>query len=67
MTQEEPDTVILELSREDFEQLRICFKVLQDTFEINRIWDESCARLKKEERKELEKFSDKFLEWTKQK
>ncbi len=59
------DTVILEMSRKDFERLKRCFGAFQDMFEVNRIFDESCARLGRGERKKLERFTDKFLRWTK--
>ncbi len=57
------DTVILEMSRDDFERLKRCFAAMQDVFEINRMFDESCARLGRGERKELDRFVDKFLAW----
>lgn len=59
------DTVILEMSKKDFEYLKRCFVGFQDMLEMNRIFDESCARIKKKERRELERFTNKFILWGK--
>lgn len=50
------DTVRLELSKDDLKKLRWAFIILEDFFEIHRMFSGCNTRILKKERKELENY-----------
>lgn len=59
----QPKQITLKLSLQDFAKLKTCLFALQDLFKINRLFDDSCARIPKAERASLDSFVDNFSNW----
>ena len=59
-----PEQITLKISTQDLPKLKNCLTTLQDLLEINRLLEDSCAKIPKTERNNLENFIHQILQWS---